>query len=91
MWMITVLFEKTILSIGLNLLLIIPGVLVANTPLKIIYPYCYSGYLVSTELHILSTRAKDGVNLLPFVICAFLLFAVALRIAVKKFGKKEMN
>ena len=31
MWAITILFEKPMLSMGLNLLLIIPGVLVANT------------------------------------------------------------
>ena len=51
MWAITVLFEKPLLSVGLNLLLVIPGVLVANTPLWIAYPYCYSGYLVSCSLH----------------------------------------
>ena len=51
MWAITVLFEKPLLSVGLNLLLVIPGVLVANTPLWIVYPYCYSGYLVSCSLH----------------------------------------
>ena len=33
MWAITVLFEKSLLSIGLNILLVIPGVLAANTPL----------------------------------------------------------
>ena len=50
MWAITVLFEKPLLSVGLNLLLVIPGILVANTPLWIAYPYCYSGYLVSCSL-----------------------------------------
>lgn len=45
MWAITVLFEKLLLSVGLNLLLVIPGLLIANTPLWIAYPYCYSGYL----------------------------------------------
>ena len=40
MWAITVLFEKPLLSVGLNLLLVIPGILVANTPLWIAYPYC---------------------------------------------------
>ena len=35
MWAITVLFEKPLLSVGLNLLLVIPGILVANTPLWI--------------------------------------------------------
>ena len=38
MWAITVLFEKPLLSVGLNLLLVIPGILVANTPLWIAYP-----------------------------------------------------
>lgn len=51
MWAITVLFEKPLFSVGLNLLLVIPGILVANTPLWIAYPYCYSGYLVSCSLH----------------------------------------
>lgn len=51
MWTITVLFEKPLLSMGLNLLLIIPGVLIANTPLWLMYPYCYSGYVVSDALH----------------------------------------
>ena len=32
MWTVTVVFEKPLLSVGLNLLLVIPGVLVANTP-----------------------------------------------------------
>lgn len=50
MWAITVLFEKPLFSVGLNLLLVIPGILVANTPLWIAYPYCYSGYLVSCSL-----------------------------------------
>ena len=39
-WAITVLFEKPLLSVGLNLFLVIPGVLVANTPLWSAYPYC---------------------------------------------------
>ena len=50
MWAVTVLFEKPLFSLGLNLLFVIPGVLVANTPLWVVYPYCYSGYLVSCSL-----------------------------------------
>ncbi len=38
MWAITVLFEKPLLSVGLNLLLVIPSILVASTPLWIAYP-----------------------------------------------------
>ncbi len=59
MWAITVLFDKPLLSVGLNLLLVIPGVLVANTPLWVVYPYCYSGYLVSCSLHDFTAK---GVN-----------------------------
>ena len=59
-WAITVLFEKPLLSVGLNLLLVIPGVLVANTPLWIAYPYCYSGYLVSCSLYDFTAETSDA-------------------------------
>ena len=66
MWAITILFEKPLLSMGLNLLLIIPGVLVANTPLWIVYPYCYSGYVVSNALHTVTTT-DTGSTIIIFV------------------------
>lgn len=92
MWALTVLFEKPLLSMGLNLLLVIPGVLVANTPAWIAYPYCYSGYLVSCSLHEFTT-ASDGASfsLLPFLPCALILLAFVLSISLVKFGKKEMR
>lgn len=89
MWMITVLFEKPLFSVGLNLLLVIPGVLVANTPLWIVYPYCYSGYLVSCSLH--DFTAKPGTSafsLFPFLPVAVLIFTLVLVAAVTRFGKK---
>ena len=92
MWAVTVLFEKPLLSVGLNLLLVIPGVLVANTPLWIVYPYCYSGYLVSCSLHDFTEKgASTGFNLFPFLPCAILAFVLVLTVAVKQFGKKEMR
>lgn len=92
MWAITILFEKTILSVGLNLLLVISGVLVANTPLWIIYPYCYSGYLVSCSLHAFTAEATEATfQLFPFLPCASLVFLVTLAVAVIRFGKKEMR
>ncbi len=91
-WAITVLFEKPLLSVGLNLLLVIPGVLAANTPLWVIYPYCYSGYLVSCSLHDFSAEGiSSGFNLFPFLPCAVLVFVLMLTAAVKRFGKKEMR
>lgn len=92
MWAITVLSEKPLLSVGLNLLLVIPGVLVANTPLWIAYPYCYSGYLVSCSLH--DFTAQSGAlafSPFPFVPVAALIFVLALAVAVTQFGKKEMR
>lgn len=92
MWAITVLFEKKIFSIGLNLLLVIPGVLVANTGAWVLYPYCYSGYLVSCSLHAFSTETDTmQFELFPFLPCALLVFAVAVGVAVWRFGKKEMR
>ncbi len=92
MWAVTVLFEKPLLSAGLNLLLVIPSVLVANTPLWIVYPYCYSGYLVSCSLHDFTSKdVSTGFNLFPFLPCAILVFILSLTIALKRFGKKEMR
>lgn len=92
MWAITVLFEKPLLSVGLNLLLVIPGILVANTPLWIVYPYCYSGYLVSCSLHDFTAEGvSTGFNLFPFLLCAILIFVSVLTVAVIRFGKKEMR
>ena len=92
MWAITVLFEKPVLSVGLNLLLVIPGILIANTPLWIAYPYCYSGYLVSCSLHDFTAEASGAAfSLFPFLPCAVLAFGLALAVAVTQFGKKEMR
>ena len=92
MWAVTVLFEKPLLSVGLNLLLVIPGVLVSNTPVWIAYPYCYSGYLVSCSLH--DFTVGDNIrafSIFPFMPVAILVFVSALAIAVIQFGKKEMR
>lgn len=92
MWAITVLFDKPLLSVGLNLLLVIPGVLVAGTPLWTVYPYCYSGYLVSCSLHDFTVESNTmAFSMFPFVPVAILVFALVLTVAVKQFGKKEMR
>lgn len=92
MWAVTVLFERPLFSVGLNLLLVIPGVLVANTPLWIAYPYCYSGYLVTCSLHDYTTESSGAAfSLIPFLPCAVLVFVLVLAVAVTRFGKKEMR
>ena len=90
MWAITVLFKKPLLSVGLNLLLVIPGVLVANTPLWILYPYCYSGYLVSCSLHDFTAESSGAAfSLFPFLPCAILVFSLFFALAVTRFGKTK--
>lgn len=92
MWAITVLFDKPMLSVGLNLLLVIPSVLVAATPLRIFYPYCYSGYLVSCSLYDFTVSGvNNSFRLFPFLPIAISIFALAMMVAVKQFGKKEMR
>ena len=91
-WAVCVLFENSALSVGLNLVLVIPGVLVANTPAYIVYPYCYSGYLVSCYLdRFTSAGATDPLSLVPFLPCAAALFGAALFAAAALFGKKAMR
>ena len=91
MWAITVIFEKPILSVGLNIFLVLPGILVANTGAWIWYPYCYSGYLISCSLRDFTTETDNArFQLLPFLPCALVMFALALTLSVYRFGKKEM-
>ena len=92
MWALTVLFEKPLISVGLNLLLVIPGLLAGATPVWFLYPYCYSGYLVSCSLHKFTAKsANTAFRLFPFVPCAILIFTLSLVLAAKRFGKKEMR
>ncbi|MDO4355332.1 MAG: ABC transporter permease [Clostridia bacterium] len=90
MWMICALFEKPLISIGLNLLLIIPGVLAAATPLWPFYPYCYSGYLVSCSLHAFTSGgAASTLPLFPLVPCAIAIAGLSLALAMARFGLRE--
>ncbi|MCR4568503.1 MAG: ABC transporter permease [Pseudobutyrivibrio sp.] len=90
MWAITTLFERPLLSIGLNFLLVIPGVLVANTGAWLCYPYCYSGYLVSCSLHeFTATAGNTPFQIFPFIAYAIVIFFGFLWISVKKFGYKR--
>ncbi|NTV77811.1 MAG: ABC transporter permease subunit [Clostridiales bacterium] len=94
MWLITVIFEKPFLSAGMNLLFIIPSLIVANTPLWIVYPYCYSGYLVSCALNNFTTHGENTsftIPFLPFILCAIFISVFTMLMATHRFGKKEMQ
>lgn len=91
-WAISVVFEKPLLSIGLNLLFVIPEILVANTPFWIAYPYCYSGYLVSCSLHDFTAEvAEVSFEWFPFLPCAMAVFLLMFGVSLMRFGKKEMK
>lgn len=92
MWLLTVIFEKPLISIGLNLILTIPGLIIGASPWWYVYPYCYSGHLISCSLHAFSTSGTDTTfALFPFIPCAFIIFITALLISTMQFGKKEIR
>lgn len=92
MWAVTVLAGKPLISVGLNLLLAVPGLLLGATPVWYLYPYCYSGRLVSCALHDFTQEGTSAVfPLFPFLPCAALLFGALLALAVARYGKREMR
>ncbi len=89
MWAVTVCLERTLFSVGLNLLLVIPGVLAAATPLWFLYPPCYSGYLVSRSLHAFTAAGNiEPFPLFPFLPAAAVLFLLPLAASLVRYGKK---
>jgi hypothetical protein len=89
-WAVTVLLKKTLPSIALNIFLVIPGILIANTPLWVIYPYCYSGYFVSSSLHDFTAQMSEtSFEIFPFIPVAIVIFAFALILSAFRFGKND--
>ncbi|MCI6157077.1 MAG: ABC transporter permease [Peptoniphilaceae bacterium] len=89
-WLLMTLFEKPLLSVGLNFLCVLPAILVANTPLRFCYPYCYSGYLVSNELHLGAEGYSSGISW-PFVLIAVFISAIAMSLSAELYGKTELS
>jgi len=95
-WMITVLLEKPVVSIGINLVLCIFGAIVSNTPLWIVYPYCYAGIIISRAAQSGGDSLIETIThahlLDAFLIpCAIVVFAITFIITLYSFGKKEME
>lgn len=83
---------KTTIVYGIKFTLNNSGVLIANTPLWLVYPYCYSGYVVSDALHTVTTTGTGStISLFPFIPCAVIISALALYVSIKCFGRKEMR
>lgn len=90
-WAITVVFVHPGLAISLNIFLILPSVLIANTPLWILYVQDYSGYLVSHSLHDFTTTntAYSSFPWLSFSICFLFTFSFWIIVSLITFRKKE--
>ncbi len=86
-WTLFIWFEKPVLAIGLNILLVIPSVLVANTPVWPYYVQDYSGYLVSLALHDFS--GSISISYWPLFFCFPLSFLIWLILGLWRFVKVE--
>lgn len=93
MWMFTVMFEKMLFTVGLNLVLVIPGVLINMTPLHYVYPYSMSGYFATQALHNFSIQesVSSGLSVGPMLLGGMLIFIMMLGLSAKFFGRKEMK
>ena len=90
MWTITVRFTKTFVSVGLNFLLTIPGILFSALPIWYLFPYCYSGHVIRSAISSTNTEAMElPFELFPFAPIAIIIFMVFLITSVKSFGKYE--
>ena len=91
MWMLTVLFEKTLFSVGLNSLLVIPGLLAGASPVWFLYPYCYSGYFISRSLQAFTTEVTADTTYsysFPYSLRRSLIFTLALFLSASRFFKQ---
>ncbi|MBD5423880.1 MAG: ABC transporter permease subunit [Allobaculum sp.] len=86
-WTLFVWFEKPVLAIGFNVLLVIPSVLVANTPLWAWYVQDYAGYLVSLALHDFS--APINISYWPIFLDFGISFIIWLSLGLWRFVKAE--
>ncbi|MGL5260437.1 MAG: ABC transporter permease [Lachnospiraceae bacterium] len=90
MWAITVRFSKIFISVGLNFLFTIPGILFSALPVWYLFPYCYSGHIIRSAISSTNIDVPElPFNLIPFIPVAFIVFIVFLFISIKSFGKYE--
>lgn len=89
-WAITVFFLHPGIAMGLNIFLILPSVLVANTPLWLWYVQDYSGALVSYSLHDFTTTGGGATSFpcLSFSICFLCTFVFWLTLSITTFKKE---
>ncbi len=90
MWWITLKFYKIFLTIGLNFLLTIPGILFSTLPIWYLFPYCYSGHLISSAINSTNINAAQlPFEIIPFVPLAIFVFVIFIVLSIHSFGKYE--
>lgn len=89
-WLLSILIETPIFSIGIGLASIVPSVLMINTKIWFAYPMAYPFFVITSEYGKLSTSMSGGdVELVPFLLTAIGIGVVCLLISCLRFGKSE--
>lgn len=90
MWAITVKCSKIFVAVGLNFILIIPGILFSALPIWYLFPHCYSGHVIRSAISSTNTQASElPFDLMPFIPIAIIIFVIFLSVSIKSFGKYE--
>ena len=89
-WMLSVLIQTPIFSVGLGLASAVPSVLVLNTEIWYCYPMVYPFYVLMTEYGKMAEGIFDTeVQLFPLLPIAVIVTIVCLLIACLRFGAAE--
>lgn len=91
-WLFTIVISQPFLSLALNLFLVIPSILFANTSLWMLYPYCYSGYYVSCAMADFQNGLEaTSFNGLVALVFGSLFLGLALLLSSRYFAHRERH
>jgi len=89
-WLLSILIETPIFSIGIGLASIVPSVLMINTKVWFAYPMAYPFYVITNEYAKLTTNMSDTtLDLIPFLPTAIGISVICLLISCLGFGRSE--
>lgn len=89
-WLLSILIETPIFSIGIGLTSIVPSVLIINTKIWFAYPMAYPFFVITSEYGKLSTSMSGtSVDIIPFLPTAIGIAVVCLLISCLRFGQSE--
>lgn len=93
-WVFSQLLSSPVLSAGVSLFFVVPGVLVANTEAWIGYPFAYSIHGLIGELEYLQGGGGTGAaaqDMLTCIVASFITVMVAYAVSSKLIGKNEIK